>query len=153
MSNVDTADRSIDHLYPEFRPRVTAILADMDEWCKANWPGHKSTISESYRTQARQDWLYAQGRTRPGDIVTWTLHSSHSSGLAADIVGDAGNGPTWNCPDTFWEALTRSAHAHGMQRIMDYSDRLTCHTFNGPLTTTPRTMPRRRGSNSKPGTR
>lgn len=29
------------------------------------------------RTPAEQRELYAQGRTKPGRIVTWTLHSNH----------------------------------------------------------------------------
>lgn len=34
-------------------------------------------IIETGRTQARQNELYAQGRTKPGAIVTWTLNSRH----------------------------------------------------------------------------
>lgn len=30
--------------------------------------------------------MYAQGRTRPGDEVTWTLNSRHTSRLAWDIA-------------------------------------------------------------------
>lgn len=43
-------------------------------------------ITETYRSQARQNYLYAQGRTRPGAIVTWTLKSNHSGRLAWDIA-------------------------------------------------------------------
>ncbi|QDP99992.1 M15 family metallopeptidase [Lysinibacillus fusiformis] len=43
-------------------------------------------ITETYRSQARQNYLYAQGRTRPGQIVTWTLSSNHTSRLAWDIA-------------------------------------------------------------------
>lgn len=43
-------------------------------------------ITETYRSQDRQNYLYAQGRTRPGQIVTWTLKSNHSSRLAWDIA-------------------------------------------------------------------
>ncbi len=43
-------------------------------------------ITETYRSQERQNYLYAQGRTRPGPIVTWTLKSNHSSRLAWDIA-------------------------------------------------------------------
>ncbi|WP_285397662.1 M15 family metallopeptidase [Lysinibacillus sp. fls2-241-R2A-57] len=43
-------------------------------------------ITETYRSQARQNYLYAQGRTRPGQIVTWTLKSNHNSRLAWDIA-------------------------------------------------------------------
>jgi len=43
-------------------------------------------ITETYRSPARQKYLYAQGRTRSGQIVTWTLNSNHSSRLAWDIA-------------------------------------------------------------------
>jgi len=43
-------------------------------------------ITETYRSQERQKYLYAQGRTRPGQIVTWTLDSNHKSRLAWDIA-------------------------------------------------------------------
>lgn len=35
------------------------------------------TVLEGVRTPARQKELYAQGRTKPGNIVTWTLKSNH----------------------------------------------------------------------------
>ncbi len=34
-------------------------------------------VVEGVRTAARQAELYAQGRTKPGPVVTWTLHSKH----------------------------------------------------------------------------
>ncbi|MGN4124898.1 M15 family metallopeptidase [Lysinibacillus sphaericus] len=43
-------------------------------------------ITETYRSQERQNYLYAQGRTRQGQIVTWTLNSNHKSRLAWDIA-------------------------------------------------------------------
>ena len=43
-------------------------------------------ITETYRSPARQKYLYAQGRTRPGKVVTWTLNSNHASRLAWDIA-------------------------------------------------------------------
>jgi peptidoglycan L-alanyl-D-glutamate endopeptidase CwlK len=42
-------------------------------------------ITETYRSQARQDELYAQGRTAPGQIVTWTRTSNHTGRQAWDI--------------------------------------------------------------------
>lgn len=42
-------------------------------------------VIQGLRTPAEQDALYAQGRTTPGDIVTWTLHSNHISGHAVDL--------------------------------------------------------------------
>ncbi len=43
---------------------------------------------EGFRPQARQEFLYAQGRTAPGDVVTWTKSSKHTMGLAADVKID-----------------------------------------------------------------
>ncbi|MEK4252733.1 MULTISPECIES: M15 family metallopeptidase [Ureibacillus] len=43
-------------------------------------------ITETYRTQERQNYLYQQGRSRPGSIITWTLNSRHTSRLAWDIA-------------------------------------------------------------------
>ncbi|MGF0470949.1 M15 family metallopeptidase [Lysinibacillus fusiformis] len=43
-------------------------------------------ITETYRSQGRQNYLYEQGRTRPGQKVTWTLKSNHTSRRAWDIA-------------------------------------------------------------------
>lgn len=42
-------------------------------------------ITEAFRSQDRQKKLYAQGRTAPGPIVTWTLKSEHTARTAVDI--------------------------------------------------------------------
>lgn len=49
-------------------------------------------VLEGVRTPARQRELYAQGRTKPGKKVTWTLNSNHfinpktGFGQAVDLV-------------------------------------------------------------------
>ena len=43
-------------------------------------------ITETLRTKERQKYLFAQGRTRPGKVVTWTLNSNHFNGLAWDMA-------------------------------------------------------------------
>ena len=43
-------------------------------------------VVEGFRTLARQQELYAQGRTTPGKIVTWTMKSKHLTGSAVDIA-------------------------------------------------------------------
>lgn len=50
--------------------------------------GLKVKITETYRTKERQEYLYAQGRTRPGRVVTWTLNSKHIERNAFDIAKD-----------------------------------------------------------------
>lgn len=44
-------------------------------------------VLEGVRTPARQKELYAQGRTKPGQVVTWTLTSNHFT--KADGFGHA----------------------------------------------------------------
>jgi len=49
------------------------------------------TVLEGVRTKQRQQELYAQGRSKPGAIVTWTLNSRHfiqrdGWGHAVDLV-------------------------------------------------------------------
>jgi len=43
-------------------------------------------VVEGVRTLARQKQLYAQGRTVPGKVVTWTLKSRHIDGEAVDLL-------------------------------------------------------------------
>ena len=54
------------------------------ENCKAK--GLNVLITETYRSHERQVYLYAQGRTRPGNKVTWTMNSRHMSRRAWDIA-------------------------------------------------------------------
>lgn len=42
-------------------------------------------LTETYRSKERQEELYAQGRTKPGIVVTWTLRSMHMERCAWDI--------------------------------------------------------------------
>lgn len=49
------------------------------------------SVLEGVRTPKRQRELYAQGRTKPGNVVTWTLTSNHfvtpdGYGHAVDLV-------------------------------------------------------------------
>lgn len=52
-------------------------------------------ITSGNRTQAEQDALYAQGRTKPGPVVTWTRKSRHIGGRAIDITLFQGKNPVW----------------------------------------------------------
>jgi peptidoglycan L-alanyl-D-glutamate endopeptidase CwlK len=45
-------------------------------------------VIEGLRTQSRQDELWAQGRSKPGPIVTWTKDAS-SHGVGSDGYGHA----------------------------------------------------------------
>lgn len=60
------------------------------------YPG-KFIVVEGLRTKARQAELFAQGRTKPGKVVTWTLNSKHIEGLAVDLCPVKADGSLdWN---------------------------------------------------------
>ena len=62
--------------------RFIALLAVLI--CRQKY-GLDVAVSETYRSQERQDELYAQGRTTPGNQVTWTKKSNHTSRKALDV--------------------------------------------------------------------
>lgn len=80
--------RDIDELLPVAQK---AIRLFFQECYRA---GIAIFVTETYRSQERQKYLYAQGRTRPGNIVTWTLDSYHKNRLAWDIAASTLNGNT-----------------------------------------------------------
>jgi peptidoglycan LD-endopeptidase CwlK len=53
-------------------------------------------ITCGVRTQEEQKKLYAQGRTEPGKIVTWTLDSRHRTGHAVDVVAYIDGEVSWD---------------------------------------------------------
>lgn len=77
--NILTTCRDVSELLPNAQTACKLFMAE----CKKQ--GLNVLITETYRSQARQDYLYAQGRTRPGNKVTWTKNSRHTSRRAWDI--------------------------------------------------------------------
>jgi len=80
MSDVTKTIRDISELKEVAQ---TACKLFLDE-CKKG--GLDIFITETYRSQERQNYLYEQGRTRAGKKVTWTKNSRHTSRLAWDIA-------------------------------------------------------------------
>lgn len=68
---------------------------------------------ETVRSQARQEWLYAQGRTRNvgQKPITWTLKSKHLAGKAVDVVSAS---RWWDWPK-FFAALREEAVKLGLR--------------------------------------
>jgi peptidoglycan L-alanyl-D-glutamate endopeptidase CwlK len=60
--------------------------------------GYNVTIYQSFRSKAEQDAIYAQGRTKPGAIVTNAKggESLHNYGVAVDIVFVVNGKPSWS---------------------------------------------------------
>ena len=84
-------------------PRLQALTAQLVDKCVG--AGLPIKIGESFRSVAEQDALYAQGRTRPGSIVTNAKGSSYSSqhqwGIAADFYRADGKGAYNEAGDYF----------------------------------------------------
>jgi len=64
-------------------PRLVRVVNTAASLAK---PEEDFSVLEGLRTLARQRRLYAQGRTRPGPVVTWTLNSKHIEGKAVDLL-------------------------------------------------------------------
>lgn len=74
----------------ELHPTLQQKAAELKKKCAAQ--GIQILFSECFRTVAEQDALYAQGRTKPGNIVTnakgSTYSSQHQWGIAVDFYLD-----------------------------------------------------------------
>lgn len=79
MTNETKVCRDINALSPVAQKACRAFLAACEK------EGLPVLITETYRSQARQDYLYAQGRTRAGKVVTWTRNSRHTGRMAWDV--------------------------------------------------------------------
>ncbi len=94
MSELSIPNRETSLLYPRFAEKVALALAE----CASL--GYRIEVFEAFRSPERQEYLYEQGRTRPGAVVTkaraW--QSAHQLGLAVDIAAKDEHGWTWNFP-------------------------------------------------------
>lgn len=80
MKSLNFACRDINELNPIAQKACRLFL----QACEKN--GIKIFITETYRSQERQNYLYEQGRSREGNIVTWTKKSNHTGRMAWDIA-------------------------------------------------------------------
>src|SRR5699024_8983299 len=80
----------------ELHPKVAENAEKLKE--KAADKDIAIQITEGFRTEERQDDLYAQGRTQPGNIVTNAKggESYHNYGLAVDFAVEADGEVTWD---------------------------------------------------------
>lgn len=104
--------RDIAKLHPKLQELAVAFLAE----CKRQ--GLTTvTIGETLRTAERQDYLYAQGRTRPGKIVTNATgkakQSYHQWGLAFDIFNNVKG-------DLYNETVLKKAGQIGMSLGLEW---------------------------------
>lgn len=76
------SERSLNNL-KGVHPKLVAVVNRALELSQCDF-----TVLEGVRSQARQDELWAQGRTKAGQIVTW-VQSAGTHGIHADGYGHA----------------------------------------------------------------
>jgi hypothetical protein len=116
--SVDPTKRSVDltFLHPVYRAAAAAVLDDLAA------AGIPLRIFEAYRTPERQQFLYDQGRTRPGSIVTkaQAWQSYHQYGLAADYVAFVNGSWSWDGTGEraqWWTQLHVIGRKHGLEPL------------------------------------
>ena len=110
LTNDAATNRAIATLHPEIREQAAQFVNRVEQEL-----GIQLRITSGFRSFAEQDALYAQGRTRPGDVVTNARggQSNHNYGLAFDVVEVNPNGTVnWN---TDWSAIGRVGQSMGFE--------------------------------------
>ena len=103
--------RDITLLHPQLQVKVSQLT----DLCKQ--AGLNVLITETLRTAAEQDALYAQGRTTPGSIVTNAKGSSYQSmhqwGVAFDFCRNV-KGEEYSNADGFFEKVGKIGKVVGL---------------------------------------
>ncbi len=110
--------RSLNALHPDVRP----LVENFQQACKDE--GIDILITCTHRTDQEQEELYAQGRTKPGKIVTnakagQSKHNNYLDGvpasLAVDVVPMRGGKPVWESDDPIWLRVGEIGEACGLE--------------------------------------
>lgn len=115
MSRSPKLNRDVNRFDTAFLAALAAVLQDLEA------AGDHPYVIEGYRTVERQQYLYAQSRTRTGRKVTncdgVRRKSYHQSGRAADVIfrDEPGGRPYWPPDDDRrWARLGAVAERHGL---------------------------------------
>jgi peptidoglycan L-alanyl-D-glutamate endopeptidase CwlK len=89
----------LDTLDPDFKAQIEQLLMAVESLTGLQW-----VCTDGRRTMAEQDKLFAQGRTKPGKVVTKAPpgSSAHNYGLAVDLW------PLDKDRDIWWEAPAKT---------------------------------------------
>lgn len=106
--------RSLDDLHPKVKQLAETFIAN----CKQ--AGIDVLVTSTYRDGESQNALYAQGRTKPGSIVTNAKagQSWHNYRLAFDIVPLRGGKPVWGTSGLdgkLWKQVGQIGKAVGLE--------------------------------------
>lgn len=95
-------------------PRVATKCLALIDACRD--AGIDLIVTSTYRDSESQDAIYAQGRTKPGPIVTKAKsgQSWHNYRLAFDVVPVVNGKAVWN-DATLWNKIGRLGVAVGLE--------------------------------------
>ena len=102
--------RDLSLLHPKLQKLVPLIIGA----CAGQ--GLPVLITDGWRSKAEQDAIYAQGRTKPGTIVTQVQYpnSMHNWGVAVDFCRNV-KGREYDDSDNFFGRVGSVAKSFGMQ--------------------------------------
>ena len=108
--------RSLNDLLPPVKSRAEKMI----EGCKA--VGIDLLVTSTYRDNASQEALYAQGRTKPGKIVTNARagQSFHNYRCAFDVVPLRHGKPVWDAKDPVWQVIGQIGKQCGLEWAGDW---------------------------------
>lgn len=108
--------RKLEDLLPQVRTRVEAFIKAADT------EGIDLLVTSTYRDNASQDALYAQGRTQPGRIVTNARagQSFHNYRCAVDVVPIRNGKAIWDVKDPVWQRVGALGKAAGLEWAGDW---------------------------------
>jgi peptidoglycan L-alanyl-D-glutamate endopeptidase CwlK len=106
-----SSENRLKKVHPELASRVRAVAAALAQG------GINIEVVQGLRTIAEQDALFAQGRTKPGLVVTRARggQSNHNYGLAVDVVPFTGGKPQWDAPNSVWVAIGAEGGKQGLE--------------------------------------
>ena len=118
-------DRDPNHLFPESREiLLLEVLPGLTAWAEIHLKGYVPSIAEGFRSVARQQELFAQGRTAPGPVVTGCdgvrNRSRHQLAIACDIAWLHDGELTWDVPEAAWQQIQHQAHLAGLTSGKDW---------------------------------
>ena len=104
--------RDITMCHPQLQELANKLIAE----CKKQ--GLIVKLGECFRSVSEQDALYAQGRTKPGNIVTYAKGTSYSSmhqwGVAFDVIRNDGKGAYYD-NDGWFSKVGKVGKALGLE--------------------------------------
>jgi peptidoglycan L-alanyl-D-glutamate endopeptidase CwlK len=115
LKGIETVNTSSENrlkkVHPELASRVREVANALAQG------GISIEVVQGLRTIAEQDALFAQGRTKPGLVVTRARggQSNHNYGLAVDVVPFTNGKPQWDAPNSVWVAIGAEGGKQGLE--------------------------------------